>query len=86
MINHNLFCVLARIKFSNSKIARVIGFQKSKNAKSKLGNEQNTIEYTKFMFLANQVLKFYIDGEKLDTKLQVLRLPKTFQAAVYNRE
>ena len=47
---------------------------------------QNTIEYTTFMFLANQVLKLYIGGENLDTKLQVLRLPKTFRVAVYNRE
>ena len=38
------------------------------------------------MFLANQVLKLYIGVEKLNTKLQVLRLPKTFRVAVYNRE
>ena len=38
------------------------------------------------MFLANQVLKFYIGEENLDSKLQILRLSKTFQVAVYNRE
>ena len=36
------------------------------------------------MFPANQVMKFCIGGENLDTKLQVLRLPKTFQVSVYN--
>ena len=28
----------------------------------------------------------YLIRENLDTKLQVLRLPKTFRVAVYNRE
>ena len=36
------------------------------------------------MFPANQVMKFCIGGENLDTKLQVLRLPKTFRVYVYN--
>ena len=37
-----------------------------------------------FMFLANQLMKFCIGGENLDTKLQVLPLPKTLQVYVYN--
>ena len=44
-----------------------------------MGCDQNTIEYTKFMFPANQVMKFCIGGENLDTKLQVLPLPKTYR-------
>ena len=36
------------------------------------------------MFPANQVMKFCIGGENLDTKLQVLPLPKTYRVSVYN--
>ncbi len=54
------------------------------NDVSKFALVKNTIEYTKFMFIANQLLKFYIGGENLDTKLQVFTLPKTFRANVYN--
>ena len=36
------------------------------------------------MFLANLLMKFCIGGENLDTKLQVLPLPKTFRVYVYN--
>ncbi len=50
----------------------------------KIRSSQNTIEYTEFMFLANQLLKFYIGGENGDTKFQVLRLPKSFRVEVYN--
>lgn len=50
----------------------------------KIRFDQNTIECTTFMFLANQLMKFCIGGENLDTKLQVLPLPKTFRVYVYN--
>ena len=36
------------------------------------------------MFPANQVIKFCIGGENLDTKLQVLPLPKTYRVSAYN--
>ena len=50
----------------------------------KIRFDQDTIEYAKFMFLANQLMKFCIGGENLDTKLQVLPFPRTFRVYVYN--
>ena len=44
---------------------------------------QGTMEHTKFMFLTNQLPKFCAGGENVDTKLQILQLPKTFRVDVY---
>ena len=81
MINHNLFCVL---EFKNCK--KLLAFKRVKMQYLKfetryLPFEKQVLKFaiattqwstTKFMFLANQVLKL-IGGENLDTKLQVLK-------------
>ena len=58
--------------------------RKTNQREHRTSRTEHTVEYTKFMFLANQVMKFCIGGENLDTKLQVLPLPKTNRVSVYN--
>ena len=71
-----------RVKMWKSKLWNVLSYFLKGILKIRF--DQNTIEYTKFMFPANQVMKFCIGGENLDTKLQVLPLPKTYRVSVYN--
>ena len=105
MINHNLFSVLARMKFSNSKTAGSDWLLREQKC------DISTLKHAIFIYLFsfyerkfenlllpehNRVHQVFVPGEssheilyhwrELGHTIAGLRLPKTFQVIVYNRE